>query len=71
MNTPQEPKQAKRSLARRLAAGFTIAGAGLYTTSFPNTGGFSLSRVAIAFGVGLVCALFGYGVGTLIDRVRG
>jgi len=70
MSTPEDRKQPRKSWARALAAAFAIAGAGFYSSSFPSSGGLSVSKAAIAGGIGALAALLGYGLGRLIDGVQ-
>ena len=70
VNQSYEPKQLRKSWVKPVAAACTIAGVAFYSTTFPHAGGVSITRIAIACGVGAASALVGYGVGTLIDRAR-
>ena len=70
MSVPEERKQTRRRWPGPLAAAFAIAGSGFYSSSFPNHGNLSATRFLVACGVGAASALFGYAVGTLIDRAR-
>ena len=53
-----------------MSAAFAIAGAVIYTKTFASTGGLSFTKVAVACGVGALCALLGCAVGWVIDRAR-
>ena len=77
MNDPKQPKSGQSPLVRTCYIVFTIIGVITYEAIAPSLfgnaaqGGFNFTKFLGAGVVGGVCGGIGYGVGKLLERIRG
>jgi VIT1/CCC1 family predicted Fe2+/Mn2+ transporter len=71
MNDHQEPKEKASQLVQTCSMLFALAGFAVYRTRASSLFGNPIERILGAAVVGGVCAMVGYGLGKLIEKIRG